>query len=153
MSWEPRENATSLGDDNGSLFVKLGDGDSIEGVFVDSPREFYVKWEVVGGKNTKIESDEPQDGYKWRFKSNFAQLVNGEVKMRIFEGGAMIYDALSGLNSAGYELGQTVVKVSRKGLKLNTDYTTLPLPVMLSESQLDSIAAAKRHSLESEVGL
>lgn len=105
-------------------FLKIADGESVSGVFVGDIYEFYTKW--VNGKSLVTNAEDP-DG-KIRFRCNFitAEHTSAAPVVKIWEFPLMIYNQLKEINEE-YPLEETKVKVTRKGLGTNTEYTIMPL--------------------------
>jgi len=104
-----------------SVFIKLGDGDSVVGVFSGEPEHAKVKFDNATSKWVKDESG-------FRFRLNLVVEDQGVLTAKIFENGAMVYTQLRELNNTGYSLPDIKVKITRKGLKMDTVYTVLPIP-------------------------
>lgn len=122
-----------------SLYLKLDSGESITGVLVGSPHVFYANWE--NGK--KLESDTPRVGFKFRFKINLVHEVNGAFVAQIFEQGKMLYDDIVALHESGYNLEETMVRITRTGTGTSTRYSIVPSPKPLSPAVLGEIRAVK----------
>lgn len=109
---------------SGGAFLKLADGESVNGVFVGDIYEFWGKWD---GKTTVVAA-EGDEGAKLRFRCNFITTEPGteELVVKIWEFPLMIYNQLKDINEE-YPLEQTKMKITRKGVKTNTEYTIMPL--------------------------
>lgn len=141
--WQRFENETRAPKANSgsgiSLFVKLNDGDSITGVLVGNPHVYYAMWE--NGK--KLESDTKQPGYKFRFKINLVREVNGAFVAQILDNGKLLYDDIVALHESGYNLEETMVRISRTGTGTSTRYNVVPSPQPLSAEVLEQVRATK----------
>ena len=126
-------------------FLKLKDGESVAGVFRGEPYIFYNKW--VNGKTQLVEEGCP-DG-KMRFRLNFVVNEPTGLVVKIFENGRTVYDQLKEINDE-YDLEKTIIKISRKGEKLETTYTILPLINKNVDSVLEKINNLELHSLVHE---
>ncbi len=126
---------SSGGIDSG-LFIKMGDGDKITGVFRGEPKIFRVHWvngrsSVCDGKDTcqlceKAQVDEKLKG-KFRFQLNFITKVDGVWLAKVFEGSYQTYKALKELHESDYDLENTAVSIKREGEKTDTRYVVMPL--------------------------
>lgn len=123
-----------------SRFIKLKDGDTIEGVFRGEPYIFYRIYKDKTEYRTYI------PGSKFRFRVNFVTRENGNVVAKIFEGGSKIRDAIL---EAKEEYGLNYVfKIKRKGSGMNdTTYSIFPKEP-LNESAIEAINAVKLNDLE-----
>jgi len=110
--------------DGGGLYIRLKDGDSVEGVFRGVARDFHTVWK--DGKTE--EASEGAPGASFRFKMNLVLKENGVLVAKIFEGGWKVYEQLVTLEAAKYDLDRTTVLISRKGsTKNDTKYTVMPV--------------------------
>lgn len=116
MSWELFEKTRK--ESETSTFIKLSDGDSIEGVFVGDPHHFYSIFK------DRTEYEEKVDGSSFKFRINFAVKENDKWVPKIYTGGATVRDAIL---DAKAEYGLDVVyKIKRTGKgKDDTRYTIL----------------------------
>lgn len=134
----------------GGLFVKLKDKESIEGVFRGDPREFLQHRvgrrpvECAGDGCELCEKDTP----KFRFRLNFVTKENGAYVAKIYEGGAMVYDALKDLHSSDWDLEKTVIRIARKGEGLDTEYSVTPKPGGISAETEKLLSSIKLNPLE-----
>ena len=143
-----KDNVASGG--GGKHFLKFKAGDKYSGVLRGDPHDFKTHW---GDKNSTIcvgeECIECRAGKKptFRFRLNMVVNENGAYVAKIFEQGAKAYNYLKAL-SQDYDLEKTVVKIQRHGsTKDDTSYVVTPLPVQLTEKDLEKIAAVKLHDL------
>jgi len=114
-------------------FVKLeGNGDSITGVIVGKPYFFFSHWD--GGKSVlcpntlKCNLCVEQVNQRQRFRVNFVVKENDRLVMKILEQGQKVYGVLQELAKGGYDLSETRVQITRRGKKLQTSYSVIPLP-------------------------
>lgn len=127
----------------GSTFVKLGDGDSITGVFRGTPLKFKSEW--VGSETRRYPENHPLGGF--RFQLNMVEKDTWEAK--VLEGGVMIYNQLVELQEEGYKLTDTWLKVKRNGTGTNTTYTVLPIKdAALTEEQTNKVESIKLNELK-----
>lgn len=143
MKFEKRE----IPEGKGGLFLKFKDGESKVGVFRGEIYEFFQVWE--GGKSLVVSSDHP--GAKSRFRLNFVTKEEGEMKARIFEFGLTVYNMLAEI-SEDYDLEQTAVKITRRGVGTDTTYMIMPAKQQPSAAQLKSIQAMDLAVLEHKDG-
>jgi hypothetical protein len=118
---------------DGKLFVRLKDGEKVNGVFRGDPHEYYLHWVEgksyeCGGKAASCIHCEAGDKPRFRFKLNLIAKQDGVWMARILEQGWSVYEALRDLHENGYDLEQTAVSIARTGEGTNTKYTVLPLP-------------------------
>jgi hypothetical protein len=128
------------------LFLKLKDGESKVGVFRgERPYEFFQVWE--DGKSQVVDADHPNA--KSRFRLNFVTKEDGELKVKIFEFGLTVHNMLADI-SESYDLEQTAVKITRRGLGTDTVYLILPVPPkeQPNATQLKAIQALPLNILE-----
>lgn len=127
-----------------SVFLKLKDGESAVGVFRGELHEFYSRKD--GQKNVPCNPDDL--GAKFRFKINFVINDNGQYVAKIWEQGAKMHETLEQFNN-DYPLENTIVKISRKGDKLETTYTILPNPKghLVSPIMEDALSKVQLHDL------
>ncbi len=133
-----------------SNYLKLKSGEVAIGVFRGEPHEFSVLWNE--GKPTDCPAGTP--GAKFRFRINFVTKKEGAYTPTIWEQGALVYNHLKTM-SEDYELEKTIVKITRKGEKLDTEYMIMPIAKGCEvtpelEAQLSEI---KLQDLSSEVKL
>ncbi len=113
----------SSGSGEGSkTFLTIKDGESVNAVFRGEIHEFYTKW--IEGKSQLVGADDPEG--KLRFRVNAIVKEGSQFVAKIWEFGRPVYDQLSEIN-AEYPLETIKVKVSRRGVKLETTYMILPL--------------------------
>lgn len=123
-------------------FLKLKDGESVNGIFRGEIHEFYIKWD--GGKSSVVGPNEA--GAKVRFKLNFVTFKESKFQVLVWEFGQPVYNQLSDINSE-YDLSKIKVKISRRGTGLDTEYAILPLladkdklnPATMSQIELLSL--------------
>lgn len=139
MNFTKREQS----DSSGGLFLKLKDGVPQTGVFRGELYEFCQKWE--GGKSHLANPDDP--GAKTRFRANFITKEDGELKAKIFEFGFMVYNQLADI-ATEYDINKTALKISRRGVGMETEYTVIPAKDQPSEAALKTIGAIDLNVLE-----
>lgn len=130
------------------LFLKLSDGESVNGVFRGEIYEFKIKWEA---NKSQVVGDTDPDG-KARFRLNFVTYDQAEKKFvaKVFEFGLVVYGQLASINEE-YPLENTKIKITRRGTGTSTEYIILPLigtQHALSPPVLKQIEAVPLNMLE-----
>lgn len=125
MMFAPR--VKGLGADS---FLKLNDKEEVTGVFSGEIYTFKRHWvanrgsECIGEGCTICAAD-PEAFPSFRFRVNFVTTKDGQWVSKIFEGGGETYDLLVN-HDKKFDLGKTIVDITRMGLKTNTKYNILP---------------------------
>lgn len=119
MKFTKRDQGAAAGSDK---YLKLKDGESINGIFRGEIFEHFVKWEA--GKSIDVGPDDP--GAKIRFKLNFVTMIDGAFKAKIWDFPQAVYNQLGDLHEE-YPLETTKLKISRRGTGTDTVYSILPL--------------------------
>lgn len=136
----PRQNS---GSDGPSNYLKIKDGSSVSGILMG---EMYSYWQTGFGQTAKLVG--VGEG-KERFRHNMAVKENDEYVMRVWEFGPKIYDILSALDEAGWDLNNTVITISRVGsTKENTKYTVTPNKKEPPAATMKAIAGLELNKLE-----
>lgn len=133
--------------ESGGKFLKFKSGESKNVLLLGDIYEFH---QIFDDKERKSRLVSPNTkGAKPRFRINVAVNEDGEMKVKIFEFGLQIYNQLAALQE-DYDLSTTVLKVSRQGERLDTEWLLLPLPpkAQPTEAQLAKIKAMDLHILE-----
>ncbi len=104
-------------------FIKLKDGESVSGVCRGEIYEAFLVWD----NKQKTEVPEGTPGAKFRFSVNFIVKDGSSYVAKILDGGTSIYKQLAAL-AEDYDITQTVVKITRQGNGLDTEYSVLPAP-------------------------
>lgn len=126
MMFKPRPKG--LGRDN---FLKLNDREEVTGVFKGDIHTFKRHWtgqssvECIG-EGCPVCANDPENRPAFRFRVNFITTKDGQYVAKIFEGGGELYDTLSNLDRK-FNLADTVVEITRRGLKQSTKYDILPM--------------------------
>lgn len=135
------------GSGSNGKFIKLASDESITGILMGDHVEFYKIFKDP--KDYPI-NDAPPEGGKFRFKINMIVTEDKAYVAKILEGGAQIFNAISDLQDAGYNLEETVVKLSRKGSgKDNTKYSLVTTPIKLTDVQIANIKKVPLNLLSS----
>jgi hypothetical protein len=141
MKFSKREIVQSEGS---GLFLKLGDGESVTGVFRGDVYEFYSKW--VGNRSQLTTPEDPEG--KSRFRLNFVTKEGDRWTAKIWEFGTIVYNQLAELNDE-YTLDETKVKVTRRGTGTDTTYSILPLlKEKFDLKTVEAIESVNLHALE-----
>lgn len=111
------------GDGQGGLFLKFKDGESKVGVPRGEVYEFKQKW--ANNKSQVVGADDPEG--KSRFRINFVLKEGDELKAKIFEFGLTVYNQLAEI-AEDYDITQTALKITRRGLGTDTIYMVTPVP-------------------------
>lgn len=117
-------------------FLKLADGEEVSGAFVGAPYTFRQHWVKGRGAecqgegctfcaNPELDKDGKAKFPGFRFRINFVTTIDGKYAARIFEGGGKTYDKLVALDKK-FDLTNTSVEITRRGVKQNTDYDFYP---------------------------
>jgi len=140
MSWNAMKKAKEESGGGGGLFVKLKDGDEVEGVFMGEPHTFY---QVFG---SKTEHDNWVDGSSFKFKIPFVVKENGVYVAKIFQGSKTTAGILLDVKD---EYGtDCLYKIKRKGsTKEDTKYSIL-FKGNLSVAELESVKKIELPSLK-----
>jgi hypothetical protein len=128
-----------------SNYLKLGDGQSVEGVFRGEVFEFYQDWPKGGMK--KIYS-EPTEGASLRFRANFVVYEDGKYIARVFDFGVTVYNVLADI-AENYDIEKTKIKITRRGIEKQTQWMILPLGAIEAKI-LKSVALVELNVLNTE---
>jgi hypothetical protein len=112
-------------DAGGSGFLKMADGESVEGLVVlDKPKFFFTHW--IGTKSELCTGDcsycRAGEGRRSRFRVNFIHKEGDKWVAKILEQGTKFWLELQDLDEDGHDFKKTAVKIKRRGLKLETVY-------------------------------
>ncbi len=118
----PKFDKQEKGHDGPSVFLRLKDGESVNGVFVGELYEFYIKWN--NGKSQIVPQQDPEG--KRRYRCNIVVPEGTGLVCKVWEFGPMICEQLSDINEV-YALGETKIRIVRKGTGTDTVYMLLPL--------------------------
>lgn len=126
----------------GGVFLKLGDGESVTGVFRGEVYTFYSYWDQASRRSVVVDLD--HDMARPRYRLNFiTKDESGQLAAKIWEFAGPVYDMLQAINEE-YALEETTIKVTRKGEGKETEYNLLPLlKTPLTPKALEQIAAVK----------
>lgn len=86
MSWASMKKAKD--EAKGGLFIKLKDGDFVEGIFRGQPHFYYQKF------GDRTEYDTWAEGRSFKFKIPFVINENGAWVAKIYQGGAKVRDQI-----------------------------------------------------------
>ncbi len=113
-------------------FLKLKDGESLTGVFRGDLFEYRLHWadnhgSVCPGKDTCTLCATGNKA-KFRFRVNFLVKEGSSYVAKIMEQGWTVYELLREMNETDYDLEKYVMKITRRGEKLDTTYSIIPAP-------------------------
>ena len=130
MSWDKMNEGGGGG--GGKDFIKLKDGESVEGVFVGEPHTFY------GVFKDKTEYSSWAEGRSFKFRINFVTKDdNGQMVAKIYQGGSKVAKAIAACKEE-YGLN-CLYKIKRVGAtKDDTTYSVL-FKKELTKEQMDTI--------------
>lgn len=129
----------------GGIFLKIADGEIVQGVLRGEVKTQYVQW-GLDKKSTVCDPKAP--GAKFRFKVNFVVMdKEGNMTPKILEQGPSFYKDLKAI-AEDYDLEQTLIKIKRNGSDKNTTYTIMPTPKPPAADTLKKLAALELHPLE-----
>lgn len=114
---------TKSGGEGGGLFLRLGDGENVTGIFRGEVYEFWQSWPQGGVKQVY---EVPTPGASSRFKANIIVKEGDKFIAKVFEFGTSFYNQLAELNEE-YDLETTKVKISRRGAGKETNWIVMPL--------------------------
>lgn len=146
----------SGGGPGSGTFLKLKDGDKVQGVFMGDPAIFRQHW--VGGRShlcpgkAECEHCQAGDKAKFRFRINFLTKVDGVWMAKVFENGYGMYLDLKEMHESSYDLPTTLVILSRAGEGTDTKYRVLPVKDNgeLTPANFKSLAAIPLNELKEE---
>lgn len=144
MSWEDLQKEKERRE-NAKPFVRLKDGQSVQGVFAGEPVQFYHKFSDKAFYRDYVK------GAGYRFRINFVTKdQDGKMVAKVFEGGRRIADAIMELKN---EIGlEKVFLIKRQGSEMNnTSYSLIPKSDLTAE-QKTALAAVTLVDLNPEYG-
>lgn len=124
-------------------FIKFKDKQSVVGIFVGEPYEFYSIFE----NKKQREVPEGTPGARFRFRLNFIVKDGPTFTPKIFENSASVYRQLDELNAEYDDLSAIYVKITRNGVELETTYSILPSKTPPKKEELAHIKTLKLHDL------
>lgn len=130
----------------GGTYLKFTDGQSITAVLRGDIHTSYVKW--TDGKAERVVEGTP--GAKPRFSVNAVVAEGGRLVARTWEFGMLVHEALSEINQE-YALDRTKIKITRKGMGLDTEYKIIPLlkdEDKLTSKQMKELEAVQLNILD-----
>ncbi len=118
MSWDTFTEEAKRKGSASEDYIRLKDGESVEGVFVGEPYFYY------GAFKDRTEYPEWQEGLSFKFKINFVTHDNGQLVPKIVQGGRRLANAIVTVKEE-YGL-DNVFKIARAGSgKDDTTYAVL----------------------------
>ena len=128
-----------------SRYLKVGDGETVSGIFRGEVYSFHVKW--VGGKSQVTDSNDREA--KLRHKVNVVVYEGNKFVAKVFEFPDGVYEQLGEVNKkCGGALEKFKVKIARSGIEKATRYFFLPEEKPLSEVVLKAIALVDLNILD-----
>lgn len=124
-------------------YIRLKDKESVVGMFVGDPYEFFSLWE--NSKPRAVPEGTP--GASFRFRLNFVVREGTNFTPKIFENGATVYRQLDELNAEYDGLDTIYVKITRNGSGMETTYSILPSKAAPKAEELKHIKSLDLHDL------
>ncbi len=131
------------GEGSSGAYLRLKDGESVNGVFKGDILKFWQVWPKGGDKQIFVE---PAPGASPRFKVNIVVHENGEFVAKVFEFTKSISSQLADLQE-DYDLSNTKVKITRRGEGTATVYSIIPSKDQPTPSQLKIINSVQLNAL------
>ena len=139
MSW----NVTPKKKEN-TLFLRLEDKESFDGVFLGDPKTYYVNWDV---KPVAVVPEEHPNA-SFRFKINVAVKQAGKWVPKIFEQGEPVFNKLVKIKSLGHKLDQKIINVEmNKVSPKKTEYTLTVTGHELTQDDVNQLGLLNLNSL------
>lgn len=139
----------SNGDGGGNIFLKLKDGESVNGVLRGEIYEFYAKW-VQGRGYVLVDESDPEG--KSRYRINIIVREENRFVAKIWEFGItvnnQVADIQADLEAAKEKLDETKLKITRHGGGTSTEYNVLASREKMTPKMLKEIAAVPLNILE-----
>lgn len=117
----------------GKDFIKLKDGDMIEGCFIGDPIDYrdHFKEGVCEGEMCPLCQQGKKSSFKFRI--NFVTKENDMLVAKIWQQGWTAYSTLAGLSDVyekdGIDISKQKFRITRKGSgKEDTEYQIIPIP-------------------------
>jgi len=133
----------------GGQFLKLKDGESQYVIFMGEPYEFYQVFDQAKMKANIVPEGTPKASF--RFRMNAVIKVGQNYEVRIFENGATVYNMLKTLNDEYGGIETVIIKITRKGTMLDTEYQLVPLRQEIPQATRQVLSKLKLLTLEHEV--
>ena len=135
---------------SGGSFLRLKDGESQYVIFMGELYEFFQTFDQTKMKATVV----PEGTHKaqFRFRINAVIKVSPDkYEPRIFENGATVYNTLKELDTEYDGLESVIIKLTRKGVGLDTEYQLIPLRQEISPQTKALLAKLPLLKLQHEV--
>lgn len=114
-----------------NVFIKMKDGDKIEGIFRGDPYVFHQHWvnnkSILCPGENQCPTCAAGEKAQFRFRLNFITKENDVLVAKIFEGNYGTFKDLREMHQNNYDLEETKVSVVRRGEKQQTRYNILPV--------------------------
>jgi len=126
----------------GGLFAKFDNG-TLLGVFRGDPvvfkqHGFGKTMKLCAGPSCDV--CEAGERPKQRFRMNIIVQEGASWTAKIFEGGSSIYQPLKELHAEGYDLDSTLIKLTKKGSGMETEYSLMPAAKQLTPEQIKAVS-------------
>lgn len=133
----------------GGQFLKLKDKESQYVIFLGDPYEFFQTFDQAKMKATVVPEGTPKAAFRFRMNAVIKN-ADGKYEARIFENGATVYNMLKTLNQEYGGLDTVIVKITRQGTGLETEYQLVPLRQEIPPATKAQLAKLKLLKLEHE---
>lgn len=139
MSWEALRNAKG----DGGNFIKLKDGNSIEGIFRGEPHVFYQKF---GDRTEHKERGTKEEGRSFRFKMSMIVKEDDQYVSKIMAGGFYLATSIDDqITENGID---SIYKVKRMGSGPQDTRYAVVFKKALTEDQVKTISEIPVKELE-----
>ncbi len=128
-------------DEDKRNFLKLKDGETISGIFRGDLFEYRLHWADNRGivcTGHDCELCKAGNKSKFRFRLNFIVKEGKDYVAKVFEQGWKTYELLSSMNDSDYPLEKYVLKITRRGIGLDTSYSIMPAPNGLVSAETEA---------------
>ena len=133
----------------GGQFLKLRDKESAYVIFMGDPYEFFQTFDQLKMRATVVPEGTPKAQFRFRMNA-VIKAEGGGYEAKIFENGATVYNMLKVLNDEYGGLDTVIVKITRKGTGLETEYQLVPLRQEIPPATKAILAKLPLLSLEHE---
>lgn len=134
MSWEKMKERSE-----NKNFIKLKDGEEVQGVFAGEPYTFYKKFK------DQVEYADWADGRSWKFRINFIVKGDNGYEAKVLEGGSTICDQI--LAAKEEEGLDAIYKIKRKGSGKEDTVYTVHFKGKLTPEQIEQMKGVKLQNL------
>jgi hypothetical protein len=139
------EEASNNSNGGAGKYLKIGDNESVYCILRGDIVTSYQKW---NGATYEV-AKKGEQGASLRFKVNAVVFEDKKPVAKILEGGGHLYFDFKSINEE-YPLENTLIKISRVGVRQNTRYTVMPAgPKLQPDAKvMAAVEALELHSLE-----